>query len=218
MSGLSDRAQLRLRWGIAVLLGIAAGAIAGPALGLAAGLLAGWGALACVSTIWVLLQVWPMDADATRAHATAEDPSRRIARLIAIAGSVVSLAAVVIVMIQARHASGAATYWLAGIAVVSIVASWALIQINYLLHFARSYYEDRGDGEIKRGIDFNQQEPPEYTDFAYFSIGLGMTYQVADTNVTRNEIRRIVIAQTTLAYLFGAGILATVINLVSGLG
>lgn len=218
MSGLSDRAQLRLRWSIAVLLGIAAGAAAGPALGLAAGLLAGWGALACVSTVWVLLQVWPMDAAATRTHATAEDPSRRIARLIAIAGSVVSLAAVVIVMIQARHTSGAATYWLAGIAVVSIVASWALIQINYLLHFARSYYEDRGDGEVKRGIDFNQQEPPEYTDFAYFSIGLGMTYQVADTNVTRNEIRRIVIAQTTLAYLFGAGILATVINLVSGLG
>lgn len=218
MSGLSDRAQLRLRWGIAVLLGGAAGAIAGPALGVAAGLLAGWGALACVSTVWVLLQVWPMDADATRTHATAEDPSRRIARLIAIAGSVVSLAAVVIVMIQARHTSGAATYWLAGIAVVSIVASWALIQVNYLLHFARSYYEDRGDGEIKRGIDFNQPEPPEYTDFAYFSIGLGMTYQVADTNVTRNEIRRIVIAQTTLAYLFGAGILATVINLVSGLG
>ena len=45
-----------------------------------------------------------------------------------------------------------------------------------------------------------------------------MTYQVADTDVTTNEIRRIVIAQTLLAYLFGAVILATVINLVSGLG
>ena len=67
-------------------------------------------------------------------------------------------------------------------------------------------------------IDFNQDEPPEYTDFAYFSVGLGMTYQVADTNVTRNEVRRIVIAQTLLGYLFGAGIIATVINLITGLG
>ena len=41
--------------------------------------------------------------------------------------------------------------------------------------------------------------------------------QVADTNVTRNVIRRIVIAQTLLAYLFGAGILAVAINLVAGL-
>ncbi|MBU4464990.1 MAG: DUF1345 domain-containing protein, partial [Actinobacteria bacterium] len=48
--------------------------------------------------------------------------------------------------------------------------------------------------------------------------GLGMTYQVSDTNITRNDIRRIVIAQTMLAYLFGAVILATVINLVTQLG
>jgi uncharacterized membrane protein len=74
------------------------------------------------------------------------------------------------------------------------------------------YYE--GDA---RGIDFNQDEDPEYTDFAYFSVGLGMTYQVSDTDITRNAIRRVVIAQTLLAYLFGAGILATVINLIAGL-
>ena len=96
---------------------------------------------------------------------------------------------------------------------LSVVSSWALIQTNYLLHYARVYYED-GAG----GIEFNQDADPEYTDFAYFAVGLGMTYQVADTNVTRNAIRRIVIAQTLLAYLFGAGIIATVINLISGLG
>lgn len=56
-----------------------------------------------------------------------------------------------------------------------------------------------------------------YSDFGYFSLGLGMTYQVADTNVQANEFRRLVVAQTLLAYLFGAVILATVINLVSGI-
>ena len=45
-----------------------------------------------------------------------------------------------------------------------------------------------------------------------------MTYQVADTDVTRESIRRVVIAQTLLAYVFGAVILATVINLVTSLG
>jgi uncharacterized membrane protein len=45
-----------------------------------------------------------------------------------------------------------------------------------------------------------------------------MTYQVADTDVRDNGIRRIVIAQTLLAYLFGAIILATIINLVTSLG
>jgi len=171
-----------------------------------------------VNTASTLVQVWPMDAAATRAHATVEDPGRRVARLVAVTGSVMSLAAVVVVVVQARHAEGAEAYPLAGIAVCSVVCSWLLIQTDYLLHYARVYYQDDGSGSPERGIDFNQREDPEYTDFAYFSVGLGMTYQVADTDVSRSDVRRVVIAQTLLGYLFGAGILATVINLISGLG
>ena len=57
-----------------------------------------------------------------------------------------------------------------------------------------------------------------YTDFVYFSVGIGMGYQVGDTSVRTNEIRRIVIAQALLAYLFGAVIIGTVVNLVIDLG
>ncbi|SFR67041.1 Uncharacterized membrane protein [Microbacterium azadirachtae] len=197
---------------VAVLTGVAAGFLVTPFLGLAAGLLAAWGALSLVSTVWILLVTWRMDAAQTRAHATEEDPGRRIARLIAVTGSFVSIAAVLVVVLQARHAHGWTQFALAGIAVLSVAASWGLIQTDYMLRYAKLYY----DGS--RGISFNQDEDPQYTDFAYFSVGLGMTYQVADTNVTRNAIRRIVIAQTTIAYVFGALILGTIINLVTGLG
>jgi uncharacterized membrane protein len=197
---------------VAVLTGVAAGFLVTPFLGLAAGLLAAWGALSLVSTVWILLVTWRMDAAQTRTHATEEDPGRRIARLIAVTGSFVSIAAVLVVVLQARHAHGWTQFALAGIAVLSVAASWGLIQTDYMLRYAKLYY----DGS--RGISFNQDEDPQYTDFAYFSVGLGMTYQVADTNVTRNAIRRIVIAQTTIAYVFGALILGTIINLVTGLG
>lgn len=218
MSRLPVRARVRIRWAVALLAGLAAGLLVAPRLGLAAALLSGWAALAFVIVVWVLVQIWPMGAAETREHATAEDPGRRIARLIATVGSVSSLAAVVVVAVQARHASGAESYMLAGVAVLSVAASWALIQTDYLLHYARVYYERGEGGEPRRGILFNQDDDPQYTDFAYFSVGLGMTYQVADTNVTRNEVRRIVIAQTLIGYLFGAGIMATVINLITGLG
>lgn len=218
MSRLPVRARVRIRWAVALLAGLAAGLMVAPRLGLAAALLSGWAALAFVIVVWVLVQIWPMGAAETRKHATTEDPGRRIARLIATVGSVSSLAAVVVVAVQARHASGAESYMLAGVAVLSVAASWALIQTDYLLHYARVYYERGEGGEPRRGILFNQDDDPQYTDFAYFSVGLGMTYQVADTNVTRNEVRRIVIAQTLIGYLFGAGIMATVINLITGLG
>lgn len=154
-----------------------------------------------------------MDASQTRAHARLEDPGRRVARVVAVLGSVASLGAVVVVLFQTRGVDRVTGFVLAGIAVVAVAASWALIQIDYTLRYARLYYGVPGGG-----IDFNQSDDPAYSDFLYFSLGLGMTYQVADTDVTRGSIRRVVIAQTLLAYVFGAVILATVINLVTSLG
>lgn len=194
-------------------VGIIAGVAVTPLLGLAAGLLAAWSALSITSMLFILPVVWRMDAAQTRAHATIEDPSRRVTRLIALVGSIASLGAVAVVLFQAQRADELTSFLLAGIAVLEVAASWGLIQVDYLLRYAHLYYTDPVGG-----IDFNQPEDPMYTDFAYFSLGLGMTYQVADTNVTVNTIRRTVIAQTLLAYLFGAVILATVINLVTGLG
>ena len=204
---------MRTRGIVAVAAGVVAAAGAMPVLGIAGGLLAGWATLGIVSVAWVLLVVWPMDATQTRAHATAEDPGRRVARLIATVGSLASLGAAAVVIVEARHAPPLLSALLASVAVLSVAASWALIQTDYLLRYAHLYYT-----EPIGGIDFHQDDPPRYTDFAYVSVGLGMTYQVADTNVSDGAIRRLVIAQTLLAYLFGAIILATIINLIASLG
>jgi len=177
-----------------------------------AGALAGWGAAAATSVVWILVIVWPMGAAATRAHARGEDPGRPVARIIAVVGSCASLVAVGIVLLQTGRMSPPGSYFLALIAVLAVAASWALIQVDYMLRIAAEYYSDPVGG-----IDFNQVEDPMYSDFAYFAFGLGMTYQVADTNVQTNRVRRIVLGQTLLAYLFGAVILAATINLVSGL-
>ncbi|MFT4220838.1 MAG: DUF1345 domain-containing protein [Microbacterium sp.] len=201
------------RLGAGLGIGVAAGIAAGAWLGPAAGALAGWAVGALLATGWILLVVWPMDADQTRAHATREDPGRRLARLIAFAGSMASLGAVALVLLQSSDAPRGDRFVFAALAVLSVVASWALIQTDYMLRYARMYYTSE-----QGGISFNgNPDAPAYTDFVYFSVGLGMTYQVADTNVRTNAIRRVVIAQTMLAYLFGAVILATVVNLLAGI-
>ena len=206
------RSTVAVRAAVSVVLGVAVGAAVSPFLGLATGFLAGWAALALVDVAWVLRMVWPMDAAQTRAHALDEDPGRRVARLVALAGSCASLAAVAVVIIQTRNAPTAVSFIMAGVALVSVASSWALIQVDYMLRYARVYYQDPVGG-----IDFNQTDDPMYTDFAYVAFGLGVAYQIADTNLTRNDMRRTVIAQSLLAYLFGAVILAAVINLVAGL-
>jgi uncharacterized membrane protein len=206
------RSTVLARAVVALVLGVVVGASVTPFLGLAAGFLAGWAALALTEVVWVLSMVWRMDAAQTRDHATSEDPGRRVARIVAVIGSLASLAAVAIVIIQTRDAPAVPSFVLAGVALVSVASSWALIQTDYMLRYARIYYT-----EPIGGIDFNQREDPMYTDFAYVSFGLGVAYQVSDTNLTRNDMRRSVIAQTLVSYLFGAIILAAVVNLVAGL-
>lgn len=201
-----------VRGPVSVAVAIVVGAVAVPLLDWDAGLLAAWAALALANVIWLMVTVWPMDAVQTRAHSTTEDPGRATARLIAIVGSVASLAAVVEVLVRG-HQEPARAIAVAIVALVAVIASWGLIQVDYMLRYAHRYYTS-----AYGGIDFNQKEDPMYSDFVYFSVGLGMTYQVSDTNIRQNEIRRLVVGQTMLAYLFGAVILATVINLVAGLG
>ena len=207
------RSAVLVRAVVSLAVGVVVGLAAGIVLGTVAGVLAGWAAAALTSVVWVLLLTWRMDAAQTRAHATAEDPGRRTARTIAVLGSVASLGAVAAVLVQTRSADAVGAMVLGGIAVVAVAASWALIQVDYMLRYAHLYYADPVGG-----IDFTPGEDPSYSDFVYFAVGIGMTYQVSDNDVRANGMRRVVVAQSLLAYLFGAVILATVINLVTSLG
>ncbi len=63
-----------------------------------------------------------------------------------------------------------------------------------------------------------QEDPPEYRDFAYVALTIGMTSQVSDTSLKSTAMRSTAIRHALMSYFFGAVILATVINLIAGLG
>ena len=67
------------------------------------------------------------------------------------------------------------------------------------------------------GISFNQDDRPKYTDFAYLAVTIGATYQVSDTNIEDHAIRVTALRHSLLAYVLGVVVLATSINLISGL-
>jgi len=175
-------------------------------------LIAGWAA-ACVTYIgWVWLAVGRLDATGTAAHATREDPSRRASELLVLLASVVSLGSIVFLLSAAESTSSGARGALAATTVASVALSWVLIHTLFTLRYASLYY--RGDDG---GVDFNQAEPPTYGDFAYLAFTIGMTYQVSDTSIRSHRIRMAALRHALLAFPFGAGILAALINLVAGL-
>jgi uncharacterized membrane protein len=193
------------------------GAIAGTVTGLlgswAYALVVAWIAAALFYTAWVWLRIGRMGPADTRSHATREDPSRGVADVLLVLASVASLGNVAFVLVTAASASGIERAVLAALAIGSVAVSWALIHTLYTLRYAMLYY-----GDEVGGVDFNQEQDPDYGDFAYLSFTLGMTYQVSDTALGSRAFRLSALRQGLLSYLFGAVILATVINLVAGLG
>ena len=168
----------------------------------------GWAVAAAIFSTWVWISIGRQDADQTRAHAVREEPGRAETDSLIVALSVASLFAVGFVLVHAGAESGELRGVLATLALVSVALSWILLHTLYTLRYARLYYATGS------GIEFNQDEPPRYTDFAYLAFTLGMTYQVSDTDITNHRIRSAALGHSLLSFLFGSFVVATTINLV----
>lgn len=205
---VSSRARLI----VMLLAGLVAAVVVGLAGAWKYAPLVGWDVAAAIFVAWVWTMMSTTNAAGTAAHATGEDPGRAETDAIVLIASVASLVGVGAVLIGASSAKGTAQDLLAGLGVVSVALSWATVHTLFSLRYARLYF----DGQ-PGGIDFNQSTPPRYLDFAYVSFTIGMTFQVSDTDLKTPAIRATALRQALLAYLFGAVVLASTINLVAGL-
>jgi uncharacterized membrane protein len=174
--------------------------------------LIGWGTVVVIFCTWVWASVWRMDATATAAHAKSESPGRDLADLVLVAASIVSLVAVGVVLFGAGSQDGTTKYIQAGLAVASVITSWILVHTVFTLKYARLYY-----GDTVGGIDFNEDDRPQYSDFAYLAFTIGMTFQVSDTNLQNKTMRRTALRHALISFPLGTVIIATSINLVAGL-
>ena len=177
-----------------------------------AAILIGWDVAVAALLGWIWLALWGLSAAETRKNASREDPSLHLSELIVLTAGVAVLAAVGLLLVRAGSATGGTKAYLITLGVVSVALSWMLVHTVFTLRYARSYY-----GAPVGGIDFNEDDPPTYLDFAYLAMTIGMTFQVSDTNLTTKAIRRIALGHAMLSYLFGAVIVALVINVVSSL-
>lgn len=177
-------------------------------------LVGGWDAAA----LTFLLATWPiiLRAEGARAAelASREDDTKNTARALLVSASVASLlGAGYAVHLAGRH-GGLPRLSLTSLAVLTVVLSWTLVNTVYTLRYADEHHRS-----TQGGIEFGGQEPamPSYRDFAYVAFTIGMTYQVSDTTLRDPLIRRSVLGQAALSYVFGVVIVAGLVNLTAGL-
>jgi uncharacterized membrane protein len=203
-------AGTRVTW--ALLGGAVAGAVASLLTPLSASILLGWDVAVLIYLAWTWSAVQGLDPEVTAQLAKREDPSTPVADLAVIGAGTAMLAAVGFALVKAGEATGGMKAYLVTLGVVSVVLSWAVVHTVFALKYARAYYS-----EPAGGIEFNEDEPPNYIDFGYYAFTVGMTFQVADTNITSRAVRRTTLHHALLSYLFGAVLLGLVINVVATL-
>lgn len=159
------------------------------------------------ATLWHVFRTEQPETEEAMADA---DGGRTETDIVVVIGALASLAGIATVLASSGDKSVAPLE--AAICLGAVAASWLAIHAVYTMRYARHYYVN------ERGcVDFNNDDKPSLADFAYLAYCLGMTYQVADTDLKTKGVRRIVFFHTLLSYVFGTGVIASTINLVIGM-
>jgi uncharacterized membrane protein len=104
--------------------------------------------------------------------------------------------------------------WPVVIAAGSIALSWLFMNVMFALHYAHGFYGNYGAAH--KGLDFPGDEPPDYWDFAYFALVIGMTFQVSDVQITSRHLRRMALIHSVIAFFLNVFIIAMSVNVVAG--
>ena len=131
-----------------------------------------------------------------------------------------SLFAVGSVLVHAKAVEGTDRIIHLGIGVLTVFLSWVTLHVIYAVHYAHLFYDpaERKDaGKVRGGLEFPETKEPDYWDFVYFSVVIGMTCQVSDVQVTARQMRHLVTAQGIIAFFYNTVVVALAVNIAAGL-
>jgi uncharacterized membrane protein len=99
--------------------------------------------------------------------------------------------------------------------VATVFGSWLLVGTLYTFHYARMFYTAKPD---QRPLAFPENEAnPNYWDFLYFSFTVAVAAQTSDVTVMSRSMRKTVLAQSVLSFIFNVAIVGLSINIAASL-
>jgi uncharacterized membrane protein len=101
---------------------------------------------------------------------------------------------------------------------VTLFLSWLTTHVTFAFRYAHEFYaDDQGGSDVDRGLEFPGEREPDYMDFLYFSLVLGMTFQVSDVQITSRKLRRVATLHGLMSFLFNTIIVAFTVNIAAGM-
>lgn len=199
------------RFCLALLIGSAGYFILPGALPFLTRVLLAWIEFTSVYLILAWYIIFSLPVGNIKKWAVINDGSKTFVFAMIIIASIASLFAVLLI-IMSGNAMGSVS--IVPVSIAGMLLSWALVHTIFIFHYAHMYY---GTGHGGSGLNFPGNEKPDYLDFAYFSFGIGCTFQVADVSISSKTIRRTVFLHALLSFILNTFVVALTINIISGL-
>lgn len=150
-----------------------------------------------------------------RKRAAEQDEGRIAVLVLSIVATLASLIAIVFELGGDKQSLHGETIVSAILAMVTIILSWLFVHTIFALHYAHEYYGEHRSGA--GGLVFPKDDHPQYMDFVYFALVIGMTSQVSDVAITSKAIRRLATVHGVIAFFFNLTVLALTVSLISNL-
>jgi uncharacterized membrane protein len=176
--------------------------------------LMGWNAAVLLLLPLIFLHLSRLNAQQLCERYYSDDPSAPVILLIIVIAAILSVAGIVAFLPSLKgvpHSERVAHMLLA---TLTICDSWLLVPTMFTVHYVDMFYSAEPD---ERPLAFPQTPEPLFWDFVYFSFTIAAACQTADVATTQLAIRRTVIAQSIISFVFNLAILGFAINVTAGL-
>jgi uncharacterized membrane protein len=176
--------------------------------------LLGWNAAVLALLPLTFMHLNGLDAKQLRERYRADDPSATVILLVVVGAAILSVAAIVAFLVTLKSVPPSDKVAHILLAALTIIDSWLLVPTMFTVHYADMFYSAEVGAQPLR---FPETSEPVFWDFVYFSFTIAAACQTADVATTQVAIRRVVIAQSVISFLFNLAILGFAINVTAGL-
>ncbi|MEO6030662.1 MAG: DUF1345 domain-containing protein [Burkholderiaceae bacterium] len=219
MKHLASHLRAHPRLLMAILVGAVVGAAAPAAGNAMPRALLGWDAGVWFYLAWT---GWTM-LHSDRAHlvrvARAQAEGATTVLLIVALAALAILGATISELSAAKNASPGHAWPHVLLVLVTVVGSWLMVPALFSLNYAGLYHAHHTDSKAG-GLEFPDADAnfdPDYSDFLYFAFTIAVTSQTSDVSITSRPMRRLVLLQSVLSFVFNTTILAFTINIAASL-
>ncbi len=186
---------------------------------------ADWPAITRALTAWNIA-VWSylfligwlmMRASHGRVRKIAEQEDENAAMILAVisVGAVLSVAAIIVELATVKDLPSGLRIGHVAFTAATVMGSWFLLGVVFTLHYAHMYYRAPAERPPLLFPDRNSEHDsePDYWDFLYFSFTIAVAAQTSDVSVQTRAMRKVVLVQSVLSFLFNVAILGMSINI-----